>query len=929
VFDNQYIVGWLAFLLFWFFPEVTFYVVFGSLTTLITILLLYNMYRDGPVGLWDFLHAVEIRYRTYGWGFQKYIFMDAGFLVWACICRVFIERPIFSWGLGSLIWYFFCQALHMLLEDYLFHCHHIDPCDCYRDYYRDGQRIFRPKSERHLTDQCHHVDLGCTCFNELASEIDRIQTEASEYRDNYEMSITDHRRLRFEGDPLPQGPARSSHIPGFDNVYEDNRNLLEQVRKLQELLTVEDSRFTQQPALEHAQTEIAAFQQENARLRTFITAEQARYEKKIDSLQAQVNYASGASNERLELLANIAELRKKEVEHDAQIKLGKEELLLAKSELAFEQQKMISPCEDSNFCVKQREGLMIHVKELQDELKDHDTMVQEAVQKLGLNEYGVHISLRQYIFQSVVHVLSQQHSAASPLSLLGESSPTEDLLKTLQLENKRNFMYIGRLEQECTRLGANLRTIQSGTRTDVSAPFRLYKWDEYQMLVFSIYEKLHTKIAQFEGMIQLWDVSAPRWEMEVARTSEGNEFAKVLNQFHDKLSYKLVEAEIQRLFVRLNSLLAFTSNHVKTNIVADALEKAYNDAATEAKPVVNEVLALLEGFWEVDLYRMPPRGSNGDSVTDRRFTIYSAMQDCIFAMQKIILAYNTTIPFPQWLPNFPPRTYNRRPTWQLLAQTLQKHEIDTLHARIEQLLEHMNNLLNMPGTPAGDVVHKAYSGDEAFKKYQESIKNVWDEGAGWSLYWRQRPLPGGREAMNRIHGVDGWLWPPNAVIQKVSLVQPRFHDDGTVKKTYDWRDGSNNNNNTFINNNTHKNNDKMDMDPEFEKRTKINKDNTRPEFEKLTKINKDNKDRVEQLAALASKNHWKFKDWKFQNDGKFFDVFKPKIMGNFTQTKGHGQGHDLEKLKNENLRMNEMIREYDSMFKQAAIPVPKWPKNMR
>jgi len=443
--------------------------------------------------------------------------------------------------------------------------------------------------------------------------------------------------------------------------------------------------------------------------------------------------------------------------------------------------------------------------------------------------------------------------------------------------------------------------VPSSTRWYVSK-MRTYR--EAYPILFQIYIDLHNCILQLQSFLHHIGVEAPAWEPTAHDESltivDASNFAST-----ERLSYKLVEAEVLYLYGRAMQLAGPAEQYVTTlgheNGETDPTFMVRNKTLQPIKKVLQDLMSFLAYPADI-LY--PSNQRLPETTVERRFQIYVGMMNMITQMHQVVYAWhardeNSIPPLrdiserPLWNKVKSPIYFPLQPkdTYEALLKPLTKRELDRLNARIYELWVHMDKKLMMPGTEQGKMLYgdgSTWSPQHPTTYEFMQLKLIWEKAGRWIEFWNQKPVPGSIEALEKIPGVDGWIGSPD-------LPPPQRIDQ---KK--DSRDL------------------KVAIPDWF--RPKLEND-MRAQRDKLKQQNENHRNRIKQLIDLLQSN-------RKQVSQARVSWVTPRYGANFLGIKGGELENEVFRFHQENDKLKRWAGELEEKCKAARLMLPKHPKNV-
>ncbi|KAH8587122.1 hypothetical protein B0O99DRAFT_698931 [Bisporella sp. PMI_857] len=736
---------------------------------------------------------------------------------------------------------------------------------------------------RPYLDLCHHVD-DCTCFVECRHGVQcRCYVEHLAAADQYARQLRD---------------------------YEE---VLDQSRREQVRLSPTSPHFhTSQLARENAQV-----REEYMKFRISAHRNEATSQQTITKLRAELKYAEDSTTDRTQMKEKLDAAVTKYKEDEKLIRKLNSELSQVIHELAAEKNYMRDPCNDSRICDEEKRAMISKIEDLSAELQEHHNQVQEATRVLEYEQLRSHISLTQFLTQTVIEAKKHRHTCQNPTGAIQTRgiSPIEDLIRTLQITNDRNFKYVARLEHEVLRLGGDLRTTQSDSPRSIGwyiPTARIYP--EAAKILYKVYGDLHTVISQLDGFLQLVGLVVPDWHP--APHDESLAFTDCDgNSCTESLSYKLVETETLHLYWRALQLLSPAEIHVE--YLRTTHGENNTDYVARQKtlwPIKRGLQALMAFFEYPQDIQYPTNQRILANVIERRYPIYIGMMNMIRDMHTVVYAWHAKEEI-SFYGQPPKRRIEDRPLWRVakspiyfptarqgtygkLVKALIKQELDTLVSRIFELWVYMDKELHMPGTDSGKLIYGDGSNWEDNQSYTAEfrrLKDVWERAGKWIAFWRQKPTPGSDLAAQKIPGVDGWLAPPDAIEDNTSQYGNYKNDNQSQQSQ----------SNGYI--------------PDWFK-PKLESDRI-DQRDRLKKATENERARIKQLGNLLQAELRKAENarvvWTW-----------PKTGANFLGIRGGGADVEIYRFHMENEALKKHVKELEGKCKQAKIQLPKHPKNV-
>ena len=771
-----------------------------------------------------------------------------------------VEKAIFALGTGIFI----CVSLFYETRHYWIACHHADRCVCFAG--------------------CRHLDApACTCFIHKDTQIENLAIQVKIYEE-----ANDYIRQQ------PQGFSRSPVSPRFPSS---------QIVREQMQLQDEFTKFKITKELE---------------------ANNLR--NMIRQLEAQLTHAGDASLDGIQMKEKLDAAMIKHREDEKLLIRYKEERSQAILELSAERSRIRVPCDDTNVCDEEKRAMVLYGQGLEAELREHHDQVQEATRVLGYKKDLGSISLSQFLVQNVIEAKSHALTCINPhgAPLPSGLSPTEDLIRTLQITNNRNFKYIARLEDEILSIGGNPRDLQvEGPRISRWYIAQERKYEEAAKIIFFVYCELNNAISVLNGFLHLEGHDIPPWidiaHDESLTVMDADQFAST-----ERLSYKLVESECFNLHWRTLQLLHHCEEVLgKRLLLYGEHDDEYVSRTKALQPVKRRMHTLMEFFAYPQDVKYPNNQRLPETTIERRFSIHIGMMNMIRELHTVIYAWHIKEEVAGRL-----RIHNR-PTWKLphgqvylppppkttyesLLKFLMKRELDTLVDRIYTLWYHMDKNLKMPGTENGKILYGDGTNWDLTHPYTAefaSLKAMWEKAGKWVDYWRQTPKPGSIKALDKTPGKDGWLPNPD---------NPVVSDGEDNNKKYKDKDSnkiSSNANSDY--NNQQQENKKGEPEPPGWFKSKLEK-NLKSQRDRLKFENDRHRARVKQLSDHLQTPEPKSKVAKANVSWEV-----PKIRGNFLNIKGGEFENDIYRSWAENENMKEIIDTLEGVFKRAKIQLPK------
>jgi len=754
----------------------------------------------------------------------------------------------------------FSIGLFLGSRHYRIACHHTDHSACFSG--------------------CRHLEIPmCMCFVEKDTKIDNLTMQLKIYKDANE--------------DLRQQPQWSPVSPRFPS-----------------------SQITR----EHTQ-----LRDDFTKFKIIKELEVNALRNTIRQLEARIIYAGDASLDRIQMKEKVdtAVVRQRENEEQLlKLKQERDELILA---LAAERDYIWVPCDDINVCDEEKRSMMLYSQRLEAELREHHDQVQEAARVLGYRQDNGYISLPQFLVQTVVEAKAHALTCRNPQGALLPSglSPTEDLIRTLQITNNRNFKYVARLEDEILSRGGNLNDLQiEGPRVNRWYVAQERKYEDAAQILFFVYGELNNTISVLNGFLHLAGQDLPPWidtgHDESLTVMDADRFAST-----ERLSYKLVESECFNLYWRALQLLHHCESGLEQRLLLHGeSDNEYVLRSKTLQPVKRRMHILMEFFSYPQDIRYPNNQRLPETTVERRFTIYVGMMNMIRELHIVIYAWHAkeeiagrlrTHHRPLWkLPQgqvyLPPPS---KTTYESLIKFLTEREINALADRIYTLWFHMDKKLKMPGTEDGKIIYGDGDNWDIAEPYTAEfarIKEMWLKAGKWVGYWKQRPKPGSIKAMDKIPGKDGWLPNPDDPLSGNDV-----DDSNKNSKDKDHNEFSCNN----YNNQQQKNKKGESEPPAWFKKSKLEK-NLKSQRDRLKVENERHRARIRQLSDRLQTPDSKS---KVERANVSWEV--PKIKGNFLNIKGGGFENDIYRSWTENEKMKGMVDTLENVFRQAKIQIPK------
>jgi hypothetical protein len=479
-----------------------------------------------------------------------------------------------------------------------------------------------------------------------------------------------------------------------------------------------------------------------------------QYNANIDKLQLQVNYARGAGEDK-----NVAQkqledmrvrIRKLERDNNALAMAG----MVTRQALAKERETHSEKCQDEAKCSRKISQLEYKCKQLLDSHAYNDRMVVDAAFKFGTpKEEAQHVTLMSYL-----STVTRELARLRAMGVQGATNTVDFQVKNLQEENDRITQLKNRLEREVDRLGGDVIGVRNGWDTTRPKDWKVSldtTYEENAYRIFPIYERLGETVGTLTNVFTAAGIQPPVWESEEPRNDQTHKnypgFQLEPNQIansnfytnptvknSDILAHKLTVTEVQRLY---NRGLALS---IEIRRLAEKRERTEPGTLSAVVPVMKNADRVFKDVLhdildDIRPLNQSPTDQSPDSRRERKFEIYTAMQQSIHALTNSILM-NDRVP-PAWMAPFEQRS---RP-WSSpdnLALNLINEEMRTLEARINQLLAFMNHY-KLPGTINGGPLTHLQNDPGYVQRWYELVASTTFAQlclSHWRLHLDQKPI---------------------------------------------------------------------------------------------------------------------------------------------------------------------------------------------
>lgn len=441
-----------------------------------------------------------------------------------------------------------------------------------------------------------------------------------------------------------------------------------------------------------------------------LTRQAKDYRIAIEKLQAQVNWARGAGEDKTQAQFMLDQERAKNRELTKRVNDQGFKIMQINQQLANEKESHSEKCKDSSGCQRMIRDLREKLQRVVDLHQEYEIWVRNAAVNFGMApEQAQRLTLEQYI-ELLSQYVVQQHA---------KNTPGFDVKSLTHMfrgnTSAAEIAYRERLESEVKRLGGNIVAVRIGLDTSRPSTYKIkaQTYEENFQRVFPIYEALVKKVLVLTKAFTDNGVELPVWYREknlyfhepwvYLGTPQNDKKFLVSKADHGKspnseyleaATERLVRAEVQRWYNRGLLLLTIAKYNLKLKTLPPAPYIALEKIKKELDPLLTLCLRQV-------LDDLRPLSRSPDSAPSprlvKKFEIYKAMKAAVFGQTQIILDEKRELPDWDYIyahHDFPGQLDTYINSTDLLAKTLLRLEIYTLFGRVLQLDEFMelNNI---------------------------------------------------------------------------------------------------------------------------------------------------------------------------------------------------------------------------------------------
>jgi hypothetical protein len=573
---------------------------------------------------------------------------------------------------------------------------------------------------------CTHVG-GCSCFSES------LQKAFQDYKETAKTSHAEMDRLIAENDGFRRdAKAIQNDYWRFESAanfcWAKHRTETRAADGVYCSAALHPDAFKDD--YEQAKARIMQLEKENDSLILDTKSNKRLFRVQIDNLQAQINYAQGAGEDRTTTKSELDTAHGRIRTLERQLYEASLAGMVSKQALAKERQTVTERCHSEALCQRKIKELEHKSQTLLDLHKQNEIDVSKAVMLFGLSEEEAeHVSLKSYMTAATAELVRLRNLSATNGGM-SHNDLTVEIFKR-EIESERN--YKSRLEKEVARLGGPKTLIETrlGLNTNRPNAWKVDQltYDEEACRVFPFYKTLCHTVQHLTSIFQIAGLSPPDWDVEPPRPAKIWEFPDhavklPIGQIncigeinHDELVQKLTVGEVQRWFNRglqLREALIDTV-HTKGEGVTQEGKELLQEEIIQAdkvfRDIVYQILDSTGPMYYHDRMKVPL------AKVLRKFELYRAFQDSIAAVSLAIVTNRRDLP--SWLPA-PRQTAKPRTTPELLAINLLNHEVKTLRERLIQLLQYMEDE-RFPGTLSGPPFAKLQNDPDYEVRFQQLV----------------------------------------------------------------------------------------------------------------------------------------------------------------------------------------------------------------
>ncbi|KAF4631143.1 hypothetical protein G7Y89_g6995 [Cudoniella acicularis] len=498
--------------------------------------------------------------------------------------------------------------------------------------------------------------------------------------------------------------------------------------------------------LDRAARKIELLETELVNLSSDRNTQKIAMDRTIKNLESQLRYLREDGNSILvrEELAEAKRKLKVQDTHIAEVSLKNMKL---RQELDYEKNNYSLKCKDEAECSRKIRKLeedrakLIHFHE------ENDLMVQDAAREFGkTGDEARHYTVRRYlqeITQAMTRIIGDN-------GLIKNKELSKAIFAGMDSANLRRANEINaRLELELDRLGGDVQAVRLGINQARPPPIRELTFEEYAKLVFTHYVEVYRNVKYLDGLLaDQKAANVPEWRPDPPQNDMINQDAYVISDWgnfatttvvqsfrfrdYECLLQSVLRGGIGRLINRGIELRAFIKHLPRTEgaFYSDSVE---NPLETAGLAFRNATMHVLDDLRELQKRQSSIEDSKLVATEKRRYAIWGAFHLAIKALTAAIKSFHA-IP-PNWVrnPNFLMPPFTEKTSFQILAATLVKFEINELEYRVDQLLKFMKDS-KLPGTEHGQprlAGPPSYQEDfdalTAAMHYALLVKDHWDE----------------------------------------------------------------------------------------------------------------------------------------------------------------------------------------------------------
>lgn len=543
---------------------------------------------------------------------------------------------------------------------------------------------------------CAHHPTACDCFEimqELNRRIEHIQR--------------DH-------DIVANALAQRDLDLAAVNKVRDKLQL--QVDVCQQLHLDPDTEFVQQPQQNSLRGELEGQRRKVYTLemeRDQLTRQVKDYRIAIDRLQAQVNWAQGAGEDKTQAQFLLDQEKAKNRELTKRVNDQGFKIMQINQQLAHEKESHSEKCKDSSGCQRMIRDLQEKLHRVLDLHQEYEIWVRNAAVNFGMTqEQAQRLTLEQYI-ELLSQYVVQQHAKNTP------GFDVKSLAHMFRGDtNAAEIAYRERLESEVKRLGGNIVAVRIGLDTSRPSTYKIkaQTYEENFQRVFPIYEAIVKKVLALTKVFTDNRVDLPVWFREKnlyfhepwvylgtphndrkSLVSKADYGKSPNSEYLEAVTERLVRAEIQRWYNRGLLLLTIAKENITLKNLPPGPFMALEKIKKELDPLLT--LCLRQVLDDIRPLSRSPNDSTPSPRMVKKFEIYKAMKAAVFGQTQIILDEKRELP--DWdhiyaHHSFPGQLDTYINSTDVLAKTLLRLEIYTLFGRVLQLDEFME-LKNVNG----------------------------------------------------------------------------------------------------------------------------------------------------------------------------------------------------------------------------------------